>query len=224
VAYRVTNSNEDRNAQTTHVLAVAVAAGWQRRPVSVPNIHLNETISGHDRDGACAVAFVGHEPASSWRAAASAVSSGRVLNAIVAPGAALWTALTTISNRARLFGGILRPPPITTQSYAAPLQCFFQHCASGLIGCDHASVALPSAFSDLRNGDGNAGIDLLRIEAWRQGGVGEVYGFGLLANKQYKGQLLSPFTRFRTIAAREFAKRPGLCRGPRVRGAVARGR
>jgi len=36
-----------------------------------------------------------------------------VLNAIVAPGAALWTALTTISNRGRLFGGILRPPPIT---------------------------------------------------------------------------------------------------------------
>jgi hypothetical protein len=55
---------------------------------------------------------------------------------------------------------------------------------------------LPSALSDLRNGDGNAGIDLLRIEAWRQGGIGEVYGFGLLANKQYTGQLLSPFIAF----------------------------
>jgi hypothetical protein len=57
---------------------------------------------------------------------------------------------------------------------------------------------LPSAFSDLRNGHGNAGVDLLRIEAWRQGGVGEVHGFGLLADKQYTGQMLSPSIRFRT--------------------------
>ena len=57
--------------------------------------------------------------ASAPAGAASAVSSGRVLNAIVAAGAALWTALTTISNRARLFGGILRPPPITTQRRTA---------------------------------------------------------------------------------------------------------
>ena len=56
------------------------------------------------------------QPALSWRAAASAVSSGRVLNAITASGAALWMMLTTVSNSARLFGGILRPPPITTQS------------------------------------------------------------------------------------------------------------
>jgi predicted ABC-type transport system involved in lysophospholipase L1 biosynthesis ATPase subunit len=50
------------------------------------------------------------------RAAASAVSSGFVLNAIAALGAALWTALITLSNSSRLFGGSLRPPPITTQS------------------------------------------------------------------------------------------------------------
>jgi hypothetical protein len=50
--------------------------------------------------------------------------------------------------------------------------------------------------SDLCNRDGNAGIDL----------VGEVYGFGLLANKQYAGQLLSPFTRYRTIAALDLAE------------------
>jgi hypothetical protein len=50
------------------------------------------------------------------RAAASAVSSGRVLNAMEALGAALRTALMTISNRGRLFGGSLMPPPITTQS------------------------------------------------------------------------------------------------------------
>ncbi len=53
---------------------------------------------------------------SSCRAAASAVSSGRVLHAIAASGAALWAALTTISNSGRLFGGSLRPPPTTTQS------------------------------------------------------------------------------------------------------------
>src|SRR3979411_845942 len=70
-------------------------------------------------DEASAFDIAHHQLALSWRAAASAVSSGRVLNAIVALGAALWTALTTISNRGRLFGGILRPPPITTQSSAA---------------------------------------------------------------------------------------------------------
>ena len=50
------------------------------------------------------------------RAAASAVSSGFVLKAIAALGAALWMALITVSNSSRLFGGSLRPPPITTQS------------------------------------------------------------------------------------------------------------
>jgi len=84
-------------------------------------------------------------------------------------GAALWTALTTISNRVRLFW---RNPEAAANHHAViggRLQCFFQHCASGLIRCDHASVALPSAFSDLCNRDGNAGIDLVRIEAGRQG-------------------------------------------------------
>jgi hypothetical protein len=56
------------------------------------------------------------QPALSCRAAASAVSSGRVLKAIAAFGAALWMMFTTISNNARLLGGSLRPPPITTQS------------------------------------------------------------------------------------------------------------
>jgi hypothetical protein len=56
------------------------------------------------------------QPASSWRAAAAAVSSGRVLKAIAAVGAALWITFTTVSNIGRLLGGSLRPPPITTQS------------------------------------------------------------------------------------------------------------
>jgi hypothetical protein len=50
------------------------------------------------------------------RAAASAVSSGRVLKAIVAFGAALWMMFTTVSNSTRPLGGSRMPPPITTQS------------------------------------------------------------------------------------------------------------
>jgi hypothetical protein len=49
-------------------------------------------------------------------AAASALSSGRVLKAIAAPGAALRIALMTTSNNARLRGGRRTPPPMTTQS------------------------------------------------------------------------------------------------------------
>jgi hypothetical protein len=52
----------------------------------------------------------------SQRAAASALSSGRVLNAIAASGAALCTALITASNIDRLWGGRRMPAPITTQS------------------------------------------------------------------------------------------------------------
>ena len=50
------------------------------------------------------------------RDAASALSSGRVLNAMNAPGAALCTALITASNSSKLFGGRRMPPPITTPS------------------------------------------------------------------------------------------------------------
>ena len=52
----------------------------------------------------------------SHRAAPSALSSGCVLNAIVAPGAARCTALITVSNIDRLRGGRRIPAPITTQS------------------------------------------------------------------------------------------------------------
>jgi hypothetical protein len=55
------------------------------------------------------------QPAFSQRAAASAVSSGHVLKAIAACGAALCTALITASNSDRL-GGRRMPAPITTQS------------------------------------------------------------------------------------------------------------
>jgi hypothetical protein len=58
----------------------------------------------------------GGQSACNQRAAASAVSSGRVLNAMDALGAALCTALITVSSNARLFGGRRMPAPITTQS------------------------------------------------------------------------------------------------------------
>jgi hypothetical protein len=41
------------------------------------------------------------QPSGNHRAAASALSSARVLKAMAAPGAPLWTALTTASNTAR---------------------------------------------------------------------------------------------------------------------------
>jgi hypothetical protein len=44
----------------------------------------------------------GHQPEDNRRAAASALSSGRVLKSMAAVGAALWTALTIASKSARL--------------------------------------------------------------------------------------------------------------------------
>ncbi len=54
--------------------------------------------------------------AATHRPAASALSSGRVLKAIAAPGAALRIVLMTTSNNARCRGGRRTPPPITTHS------------------------------------------------------------------------------------------------------------
>ena len=85
--------------------------------------------TGNDRRGSCrctverralcapsARHWHGDQLRFNQRAAASAVSSGRVLNAIAALGAALWIALITFSNSSRVFGGSLRPAPMTTQS------------------------------------------------------------------------------------------------------------
>jgi hypothetical protein len=55
-------------------------------------------------------------PAANHRAAASALSSGRVLKAIAAPGSALRIELMTTSNKARQRGGKRTPAPMTTQS------------------------------------------------------------------------------------------------------------
>jgi len=62
------------------------------------------TDGGSNSSGSLAIllATFAPQPGDNHRAAASALSSGRVLNAITAAGATLWTALTTVSNTARL--------------------------------------------------------------------------------------------------------------------------
>ena len=57
------------------------------------------------------------QSAFSQRAAALALSSGRVLNAIGASGAALCTALITASNIDTLWGGRRMPAPINSRKY-----------------------------------------------------------------------------------------------------------
>jgi hypothetical protein len=59
---------------------------------------------------------LGAQPGGTHRAAASALSSGRVLKAMGAAGADLRTVLTTASNSTRCRGGRRTPAPITTQS------------------------------------------------------------------------------------------------------------
>ncbi|MDR3472421.1 MAG: ISKra4 family transposase [Devosia sp.] len=67
-----------------------------------------------------------------------------------------------------------------------------EHRAPGVIGGDHAGVALPAAFRDLGHGDGDAGVDLVGVEARRQRRVREVDGFRLLADEQDAGHAGAP--------------------------------
>src|SRR6266851_7930052 len=68
-------------------------------------------------NGAAQAAARSDQPAFNQRAAASAVSSGRVLKAMGVFGAALWMALMTVSSSHRLLGGRRIPAPTTTQSW-----------------------------------------------------------------------------------------------------------
>src|SRR3974390_2305909 len=67
-------------------------------------------------NGESKIAKLQRLPDFTQRAAASALSSGRVLKAIAALGAALRMALMTTSNNTRLRGGRRTPAPTTTQS------------------------------------------------------------------------------------------------------------
>jgi hypothetical protein len=99
-------SKEERIARCADVSACLVAIrDWTRRTA--------------DRRSACFVHSLDSvketvQSAFNQRAAASALSSGRVLNAMAAPGAALCTAFITASNIDRLSKRM--PAPITTQS------------------------------------------------------------------------------------------------------------
>ena len=95
------------SASRTPRAALAVAVEPHKAPIDTGV----GVASGVDGSSALLV-----QSAFSQRAAASALSSGRVLNAIAAAGAALCTALITASNIDRLWGGRRMPAPITTQS------------------------------------------------------------------------------------------------------------
>src|SRR5690606_25766045 len=75
-----------------------------------------EEFGGDFGFGASGHGFLTYAPASIHRAAAAAVSSGLVLNAMNAPGADLCAVFTRVSKSSKLFGGMRIPPPIPTQS------------------------------------------------------------------------------------------------------------
>src|SRR6202167_1704990 len=68
------------------------------------------------------------------RAAAAPLSSGRVLKAMAAWGAARWMALTTASNRASRLGGRRRPAPIYYTVVDVTGQAAFNRRDRSLVG------------------------------------------------------------------------------------------
>lgn len=108
----IIGSSEFTSAADSWRTASAIAPSWGMHGSQLVPDDLLDAFDEEGCEGVCPRA----QPALSCRAAASAVSSGRVLKAIAAFGAALWMMFTTFSNNARLWGGSLRPPPITTQS------------------------------------------------------------------------------------------------------------
>src|SRR5262249_36815892 len=79
---------------------------------------LTDFCTGRDPQGECSIAVpkTPERLCQIQRAAAAPLSSGRVLKAMAARGAARWMALTTASNRTKRLGGRRTPAPITTQS------------------------------------------------------------------------------------------------------------
>jgi hypothetical protein len=93
------------------------------------------------------------QSALSQRAAASALSSGRVLNAIAASGAALCSALITASNIDRLWGGRRMPAPRRFQpSNALPGQIVSTHRKGGTKDRDPWLLNTPTGTIDLKTG------------------------------------------------------------------------
>jgi hypothetical protein len=93
-----------------------VCTSWIRRQSKSPAGQLVDVPRRGDTRAPAKVRRSARDQSVNQRAAASAVSSGTVLNAIGVSGTVLRTALTTTSSSQVLFGGSRMPPPITTQS------------------------------------------------------------------------------------------------------------
>jgi hypothetical protein len=131
------------------------------------------------------------QSAFSQRAAASALSSGRVLNAIAASGAALCTALIGLKHRqavGRQANASADHHTIVSLGLEPPL-----HVGSScFIGPKQAQVRAPSAFGHLLQGHGDSGMDSLGIHARWQHGIGEIHGLRLLTYEQNTRHLTLP--------------------------------
>jgi hypothetical protein len=114
--------------------------------------------------------------ADNQRAAASALSSGTVLNAIEVLGAVLCTVFTMVS---KVLGWEANPGPddnaIVCRGAQPPLHRWTCRC----IGLDQARVGLPSTVSYLVQALLNSSLNLLCIHTWWQSGIGIVHRFGL---------------------------------------------
>jgi hypothetical protein len=131
------------------------------------------------------------QSAFSQRAAASALSSGRVLNAIAASGAALCTALIGLKHRqavGRQANASADHHTIVSLGLEPP-----PHVGSGcFIGPKQAQVRVPSAFGHLLQGHADADMNFLGVHARRQHGIGEIHGFRLLTYEQNTRHLTRP--------------------------------
>jgi len=96
--------------------ALCEVSYWRKADEFRMRVPLRQATERHGRRDLATSMREYDQSAPTQRAAASAVSCGRVLKAIAAFGAPLWIAFTTRSKNGNPLGGMRRPPPITTQS------------------------------------------------------------------------------------------------------------
>ena len=144
------------------------------------------TLSSHSAEH-CAVSY--EAGFASQRAAASAVSWGAVLNAIDAVGADLCTTLRSLSNSNRLPGG-MRTSTDHDAIEGTSGELELERLCRRFVRGDQAEVGVPSAFGEVLHAERDAGVNLLGVEAGRQGGVREVNGFWLLTDEQHPSDVV----------------------------------
>ena len=112
--------------------------------------------------------------ADNQRAAASALSSGMVLNAIEVLGAVLCTVFTQGLKQKKVFGRKANSGPddnaIVCRGAQPPLHSWTCCC----VGLDQARVGLPSTVSYLLQALLNSSLNILCIHTWWQSGIGIV--------------------------------------------------